>query len=69
MYARRLKLRYNGGNLQFTVPRDLVRQLKLAPGIEFDLVCDEQKLVIDLTTMERSKVFDYSPKALEPEVA
>jgi antitoxin component of MazEF toxin-antitoxin module len=66
MYARRLKIRYNGGNTQLTIPRDLVRQMGLVPGMEFDIHCTGEQIVIDLTTVERSKLFDPPAEALEP---
>jgi hypothetical protein len=59
MYARRIKLRYNGGNIQLTIPRDLVRELRLAPGMFVDLFCDSNdQLIVDLPA-DRSKIFVY----------
>ena len=66
MYARRLKLRLNGGNTQLTIPRDLVRLLGLQPGTEFDVRCQGRRIVIDLDTAEGTKLFDPPAEVPEP---
>jgi hypothetical protein len=56
MYGRRLRLRHNGGNTQLTIPRDVARHFGLEPRMEFDVLWGEDKIIIDLSTAEKSKL-------------
>jgi hypothetical protein len=60
MFAYRQKLRSSGGALQITVPARAVRGCELIKGDELDVVYDpeRQRVVIDLTTASKSKIFD-----------
>jgi antitoxin component of MazEF toxin-antitoxin module len=66
MYTKRVKLRDNGGNLVLTIPRDLVRHFGLAAGTAYDIFCDNRQLTVDLTSAERTKLFDAPAKVEEP---
>jgi antitoxin component of MazEF toxin-antitoxin module len=69
MYTRRLKFRAWGGNTVLTVPRDLVRQMGIEAGMAFDISCTGEKIIVDLTTKEHSKLFDPPAKAEPVEAA
>ena len=58
MYTKRVRVRLSGGNITLTIPRELARHYDLTPGQAFDLVCDGNKMVVDLTSVERTKLFD-----------
>jgi hypothetical protein len=65
MLAQRQKLRASGGALQITVPSKAVRECGLLKGDTLDVVYDpdKQKLVIDLSTADKSKIFDETKVA------
>jgi antitoxin component of MazEF toxin-antitoxin module len=65
MYTKRMKIRAVGGNTVMTIPRDLVRLARLTQGISLDIHCSGEKIVIDLTSAQRSKLFD-PPAAISP---
>jgi antitoxin component of MazEF toxin-antitoxin module len=69
MHSRRLKLRENGGNLVLTIPRDIRRYLGIEVGSDVDIHYDSQKLIVDLTSFKRTKLFDPPAEELEPEEA
>jgi antitoxin component of MazEF toxin-antitoxin module len=58
MYARRIRLRKTGGSLCLTIPSDVIHCLGITNGSEFDVTFDREKMVVDLTTAEQSKVFE-----------
>jgi hypothetical protein len=71
MFGRRVSLRNNGGNSTMTIPRALCRHLNLKFGTKYDMVFDpvEQKITVDHTTAEHSKLFDPPAKVAETAAA
>jgi hypothetical protein len=68
MYTRKMKLNNYGGNVRLTIPRELARHFNIGDGDQLILTCENGKLVVDLTNVERFKPFnpaDVSPKAVE----
>jgi hypothetical protein len=67
MFGKRMKVREIGGNLTMTIPRDVGDYFKIVRGTELDVFCEGQRLIVDLTTAERTKLFDPPPRV--PELA
>jgi antitoxin component of MazEF toxin-antitoxin module len=69
MFGKRIKVREIGGNLTLTIPRDVGDHFNIAKGDSIDVYCYDQKLVVDLMSIERSKLFDSPTKVQEVEAA
>jgi antitoxin component of MazEF toxin-antitoxin module len=65
MYGRRIRLGSQGRNLRLTIPREVIKHFGLEVGDEFDMLWEDQKLIVDLSSGERSKLFD-PPAQVEP---
>ena len=69
MFGKRMKVRLSGQNLVFTVPRQVAKNFNIVKGTELDVTCDGPRIIVDLTTAERSKLFDPPVEAAEPSAA
>jgi hypothetical protein len=58
MYGKRVTFRRSGGNIILVIPADLCRGIGLKMDTEADLIYQEQKIIVDLTTVQRSRLFD-----------
>jgi antitoxin component of MazEF toxin-antitoxin module len=58
-----MKVRSVGGNTVVTIPRDLIRLLGIEPGSSLDIHCTGEKIIVDLTSKDRTKLFDPPVKA------
>jgi len=65
MYARRLKLRKNGGSLLMTIPPDLLRLFGITSPVEFDVYLQGQQLVVDMSSAKKTKLLDPPAKVSE----
>jgi antitoxin component of MazEF toxin-antitoxin module len=66
MFGKRIKVREIGGNLTMTIPRDVGLHFGIVRGTELDVFCQDEKLIVDLTSGQRSRLFDPPAKAVEP---
>jgi hypothetical protein len=69
VFGKRIKVREVGGNLTMTIPRDVGLHFKIVRGTELDMFYQDEKLIVDLTSGQRSRLFDTSAKGVEPAVA
>jgi hypothetical protein len=65
MYGRRIRLGSQGRNLRLTIPREVIKHFGLEVGDEFDLLWEDQKLIVDLSSSKRSKLFGDQPAQAE----
>ena len=64
-HTQRIRLGLDGGNLRFTIPSRVVQRFGLKRGDKLDMVCEDKKLIVDLSTVQCTKLFD--PPAEVPE--
>jgi antitoxin component of MazEF toxin-antitoxin module len=62
MYGRRVRLGSQGNNLRLTIPREVIKHFGLSVGDEFDMLWEDTKLIIDLSTAERSRLFGQTAR-------
>jgi antitoxin component of MazEF toxin-antitoxin module len=69
MYGRRITFRRVGGNISVTIPAELCNHIGLKAGTPADLRYQNQKITLDLTTSEQTRLFDPPTRAPEPVIA
>jgi hypothetical protein len=62
-HSQRIKLGLDGGNLRFTIPSRVVQHFGLKRGDQVDMICEDQKIIIDLNTVEHTKLFGSPVRA------
>jgi hypothetical protein len=68
MITKRVKLYAVGGNVNLALPREFCRKFDMLPGDSINLVSINESLILDVSSIERTKRRqpDFLPSKAEP---